>query len=359
MPVEERRRGIAYAFGAAVLFGVSTPLAKLLLGDVPPVLLAGFLYGGSAVGLTIWHVLRGARAEGPLVTRDAWPWLAGAIACGGVVAPALLMLGLSQTPAATAALLLNLEAVFTTLIAWFGFGEHYDRRIAAGMVLIVAGSVWLSWNGSGMALPVGSLLIVLACAGWALDNNLTQKVAHADPVRLAQVKGVVAGASNLSLAMVLGQHAPPALHAAAALAVGFGGYGLSLVFFVLALRHLGTARTGAYFSTAPFLGAVASFALIDEPMSSAVLGAGVLMALGVYLHLTEHHSHHHQHAAMRHIHSHRHDDHHRHDHAPGTDPAEPHTHWHEHEPTTHAHAHYPDIHHRHGHGTEGERPNEH
>jgi drug/metabolite transporter (DMT)-like permease len=358
MPAERRRAGIAYAFGAAALFGVSTPFAKLLLGDVPPVLLASLLYGGSAAGLTIWHVLRPARAAGPLVTRDCWPWLAGAIACGGVVAPALLMLGLSRTPAASAALLLNLEAVFTTLIAWFGFGEHYDWRIAAGMVLIVAGSVWLSWSGSGIDLPFGSLLIVLACAGWALDNNLTQRVAYADPVRLARLKGFVAAVSNLSLALMLGQRTPPALPAAAALVVGFGGYGLSLVLFVLALRYLGTARTGAYFSTAPFLGALAAFVLIDEPVSRAVVGAGVLMAVGVYLHVTEHHSHQHQHEPLAHSHSHRHDDHHRHPHAPGIDPAEPHTHWHEHEPTTHAHPHYPDIHHRHGHGTERERPNE-
>ncbi len=354
MKAEGSRGAIWYAVAAAALFGVSTPLAKWLLGGTPPVLLAAWLYAGSAVGLTVWLMLRREPSSRPLVARDGWPWLAGAIVSGGVCAPALLMLGLARTPGSTAALLLNLEAVFTTGIAWFGFREHYDRRIAAGMLLIVVGSVWLSWSGDGVTLPLGSLLVVLACAGWAIDNNLTQKVADADPVRLARLKGVVAAISNLSLAVILGQTAAPSLRSAAALVVGFGGYGLSLVLFVLvlfvlALRHLGTARTGAYFSTAPFIGAVTAIALLDEPLSRGLVAAGALMAIGVYLHVTERHAHVHHHEPFAHAHSHRHDEHHAHAHDTAVDPSEPHSHWHEHEPLTHDHSHYPDIHHRHRH----------
>ena len=260
-----------------------------------------------------------------------------------------LLVGLATTPASTSALLLNLESVFTTLIAWFAFKEHYDRRIAAGMAFIVAGSVWLSWSGGGLQLPIGSALIALACVGWALDNNLTQKVSEADPVRVAALKGLVAAGVNVTLALLLGQRLPPVTPALGALCVGLFGYGVSLVLFVLALRHLGTARTGAYFSTAPFLGAVASFLLTDEPMSGTFLGAAALMAVGVYLHLTERHHHEHRHQPLEHEHAHEHDAHHQHAHPAGTDPREPHTHWHRHAPIAHAHPHYPDIHHRHGH----------
>lgn len=339
---------IVYAFGAAALFGISTPLAKRLLGDTPPLMLAGVLYAGSGLGLTLWDRLR--RSErGPLLPGGGWRYLVGAIAAGGVVAPVCLMMGLASTPASTSALLLNLESVFTTLIAWFGFKEHYDRRIAAGMLCFVAGSVWLSWNGSGLRLPMGSLLIAIACAGWALDNNLTQKVSAADPVRIAALKGVTAAGVNVTLAFFLGQRVASVGDLGGALLVGFLGYGFSLVLFVLALRHLGTARTGAYFSTAPFLGAVASFVLTDERVSAAFVGGAALMALGVYLHLTERHNHEHEHDSLEHEHLHQHDEHHQHPHSPGADPRASHTHWHRHVSLRHSHPHYPDIHHRHEH----------
>lgn len=349
MPQERPSRAVGYALAAAGLFGLSTPLAKLMLGDVPPVLLAGLLYAGSWAGLSLWRLARRARVRSPLVEAGQWPWLASAIVCGGVAAPALLMLGLARTPAATASLLLNLEAVFTTALAWFFFGEHYDRRIALGMGLILAGSMLLSWSGSALVLPAGSVLIALACAGWALDNNLTQKTSQADAVRLAAVKGAVAAVSNVSLALWLGQRLPSSGVVAGAMAVGFAGFGLSLVLFVLALRHLGTARTGAYFSTAPFIGAVVSVFGVGEPLTPMLLPAGALMAAGVYLHLSEHHSHPHRHAPFGHSHRHSHDEHHQHVHPPGLSVEDSHEHWHEHEPVAHTHPHYPDIHHRHGH----------
>lgn len=343
--------GIGAALLAALLFGVSTPLAKLLLGDLAPVTLAGLLYLGSGLGLTLVRLAWRSRADHHgSVDRSAIPWLAGAVLFGGVLGPVLLMAGLRTTPASSAALLLNLEGVFTALLAWFVFRENFDRRIAAGMALIVAGGLVLSWGGSGtLAFPRGALAVSAACLCWAVDNNLTQKLAAADPLWVASIKGLVAGVVNTGIALVLGQGLPGGATALAAMAVGLAGYGVSLALFVFALRHLGTARTGAYFSLAPFAGAVAAILLLGEPVTLVLLAAGLLMAGGAWLHITERHEHQHVHEATVHSHAHNHDEHHRHDHPAGTPSGEPHNHVHEHEPLVHRHSHYPDIHHRHSH----------
>jgi drug/metabolite transporter (DMT)-like permease len=321
---------------------------------VHPQLLAGLLYVGSGAGLSLVWLGRSRRAsrEAPLTRRDAL-WLAGAIAFGGVAGPVLLMAGLSRTPASSASLLLNLEGVFTALLAWFVFRENFDRRIALGMLAIVVGGVVLAWEGrlewGGLA---GPLLVAAATLCWGIDNNLTQKVSAGDPVQIATLKGLAAGTVNTAIAMALGASWPALPRLAGALVLGFLSYGVSLVFFVLALRHLGTARTGAYFSSAPFVGAAVSLLVFrDRPGAAFVTGAA-LMALGVWLHVTERHEHEHAHEAMEHEHAHVHDEHHGHAHAPGdppvTDP-KPHSHPHRHEPMVHTHPHYPDIHHRHGH----------
>jgi drug/metabolite transporter (DMT)-like permease len=342
--------GVGAALLAAALFGVSTPLAKLLLGQMSPVLLAGLLYLGSGVGLTLVRALRpGTKHEAPLTRKDL-PWLAGAVLAGGVAGPVLLMVGLSTTPGASATLLLNLEGVLTALLAWFVFRENCDRRIALGMALIVSGGLLLSWqNGPGATLPLGSLAICGACLCWAIDNNLTQKVSAGDPLQVTAIKGAVAGAVNVALGLVLGGRLPQGGPLAGAMFVGFLGYGCSLVLFVLALRHIGTARTGAYFSLAPFVGAAVSLALLREPVGPLFFAATGLMGVGVWLHLTERHEHEHNHELLEHTHRHVHDAHHQHEHPPGVDPKQPHTHPHVHGPLTHTHPHYPDIHHRHGH----------
>jgi drug/metabolite transporter (DMT)-like permease len=353
-PTKTLPTGVGVAILAAALFGASTPFAKVLLGEIPPVLLAGLLYLGSGVGLTVVYLLRRSqvRSEAPL-SRSDLPWLAGAVVFGGVLAPLLLMLGLRLTPASTASLLLNLEGVFTALLAWFVFRENFDRRIALGMGLIVAGGVLLSWQSEGgFRLPLGSLAVVGACLCWGIDNNLTQKVSAGDPIQVTAIKGAVAGSVNLGLALLLGAVLPPAPHLGGALLVGFLGYGVSLVLFVLALRHIGTARTGAYFSLAPFVGALVSLALLREPVGIFFVAAALLMGAGVWLHLTERHEHAHHHEALTHTHRHVHDAHHQHEHPAGIDPTEPHTHPHTHEPLTHAHPHFPDIHHRHRHAKE-------
>jgi drug/metabolite transporter (DMT)-like permease len=350
-----RKRGIPLALGAAALFGISTPLAKGLIATAAPQLIAGLLYLGSGLGLgTYWVYARSRRLpnETPL-SRSDLPWLSGAIIAGGIVAPVLLLLGLSRTEASGASLLLNLEGVFTATLAWFAFRENFDRRIALGMFAILLGAALLSWQGAirfgGM---VGPLLVVAACFAWGIDNNLTQKVSASDPVQTTALKGIVAGIVNTSIAIVLGASRPAWYQILAAMALGLVSYGLSLVLYVRALRALGTARTGAYFALAPFVGAVLSLIIWHDPITPALLGAAGFMAIGVWLHISELHEHEHVHEAMVHDHAHVHDEHHRHTHSPDdppvTDPV-PHRHRHEHEPLVHTHHHYPDLHHRHGH----------
>jgi drug/metabolite transporter (DMT)-like permease len=282
--------------------------------------------------------------------RTDAPWLAGAILTGGVVGPLLLMWGLAQTPASSASLLLNLEGVFTALLAWFVFKENFDARIAWGMALIAVGGICLSWMGRPVVgVPWGSLAIVGACFAWAMDNNLTRKVSAGDPVQIAMLKGLVAGSVNTVLGLWLRAKLPSFSVLLAVGAIGFFGYGLSLSLFVLALRDIGTARTGAYFSTAPFVGAAVAVAILGESLSVGFFVAAVFMAAGVWLHLTERHEHEHRHEALEHEHVHTHDEHHQHTHAPGVPSGEPHSHPHRHKELVHAHPHYPDIHHRHGH----------
>lgn len=346
-------RGVIYALGAAALFGASTPFAKLLLGEVSPLLLAGILYLGSGLGLGAWVLLR-TRLPGrePLapIPRPDWPWLAAAIAAGGVAGPILLMHGLARTDAASASLLLNLEAVLTAAIAWTVFRENVDRRVFAGMVAIIAGGVLLSTDAAPRAGGfLGALLIAAACLAWAIDNNLTRRVSAGDAATLACLKGLAAGVVNLALAWVLGAPFPAASGWLAAGLLGFLGYGVSLVLFIVALRNLGTARTGAYFSVAPFFGALLAIAILGERPATAFWFAAGLMALGVWLHLSERHEHRHAHEAQEHAHEHEHDAHHQHAHDFPWDGREPHVHSHRHAPLVHSHPHYPDLHHSHTH----------
>lgn len=349
--------GIVAALAAAVLFGAGTPLAKLLLEQATPWLLAALLYLGSGIGLWLFRKVR--RLPPARLDICEWRWLAGAIVSGGVIAPVLLMSGLAVMPASGAALLLNAEAVFTALLAWFAFKENFDRRIALGMLAIVAGALVLSWPVDGaveFASLWPALAVLAACLGWAVDNNLTRKVALSDASWIAMVKGLVAGVTNLALALSLGAAWPGGASVTGAAVVGFLSYGASLTLFVLALRHLGTARAGAYFSAAPFFGALMALALLDEPVTLTLLAGGALMATGVVLHLTERHLHEHIHEPLEHRHEHTHgagDPHHEHGHESGhEDPVPPgtrHAHLHRHAPIAHAHAHFPDAHHQHRH----------
>lgn len=345
-------KGVIYALLAAALFGASTPFAKTLVGQVAPVGLAGMLYLGSGLGLLACIAVRalsgGDKPAG--LSKSDLPWLAGAIAAGGIAGPVLLMIGLSLTAASTASLLLNMEGVLTSMLAWFVFKENFDRRIFIGMLFIVAAGALLSWDQApALGVPWGALAIIGACLCWGVDNNLTRKVSASDALQIACAKGLAAGIVNLGIAFALGFRLPAPGTVALAALVGFGGYGLSLVMFVLALRHLGTARTGAYFSAAPFVGAAISLLALRETPGALFWVAAALMGAGIWLHLSERHEHDHTHERLSHAHTHSHDEHHQHEHDADWDGTEPHSHPHEHEPMTHAHPHYPDIHHRHEH----------
>jgi drug/metabolite transporter (DMT)-like permease len=260
------------------------------------------------------------------------------------------MFGLAVTPASSASLLLNLEGVFTALLAWFVFKENFDRRIAWGMAAITCGGLFLSWAGRlEVGALWGTLAISGACLAWAIDNNLTRRVSAGDPVQIAAIKGLVAGAVNLTIALVAGASLPALRTVTLAALVGFFGYGVSLTLFVLALRHIGTARTGAYFSLAPFAGALLSVLILRDSLTMQFLIAAALMGIGVWLHLTERHVHEHLHEAIEHDHRHVHDEHHQHEHDEFAPLGEPHSHAHRHERMVHSHPHYPDIHHRHAH----------
>lgn len=344
----------APALLAALLFGASTPFAKALLGTTGPWMLAGLLYLGSGLGLALTLLVRrlggGRPSEAPLRRADL-PWLGAVVLLGGAAGPALLMLGLARVPAASASLLLNAEGIATMVIAWVVFRENADRRILLGAGAILLGAVLLSWHpGAGAPVSGGALFILAACLAWALDNNLSRRLSAADPMQIAMIKGLAAGSANLLLALAAGEHLPGLTPILEAGVIGFLGYGASLVLFMRGLRALGAARTGAYFSLAPFIGALIAILFFGNALTLPLVLAGLLMGFGLYLHLAERHAHEHTHEEMEHEHAHVHDAHHQHEHGPGDPPGEPHSHKHRHTALTHAHAHYPDIHHRHRHG---------
>ena len=342
--------GVPLALGSALLFGASAPLSKLLLTTTDPQMLAGLLYLGAGIGLAIVHLVRSgiglSANEAPLGRKDM-PWLAAIVVFGGIIGPLLLMLGLSRTTAASGSLLLNLESVATMGIAWLFFRESVDRRLLLGAFAIVLGAAALSWHGQGVSLDIGAVLVAAACVSWGIDNNLTRKLSSSDPVLIALTKGLAAGSVNIGIALARGAEFPVIGGAFAAAVVGFVSVGLSLVLFVRALRYLGTARTGAYFSLAPFVGAMISVLLFGDSITVQFVLAFGLMAFGLWVHLTEDHVHAHEHPAMDHDHSHIHDEHHQHRHEGPIE--EPHSHPHHHAPMRHKHPHYPDLHHRHEH----------
>jgi drug/metabolite transporter (DMT)-like permease len=342
--------GVPLALGASAAFGVSTPVAKVLLGSVDPWIMAGLLYLGSGIGLSIliaFRSIRGIKPTEAKLSRGDMPWLLGTILFGGVLGPVLLLFGLSFSDAVSASLLLNLEAAFTLLLAWIVFHEHVDRRLFIGAVCIIAGALLLSWQGNIGKISWGAVLVALACMSWAIDNNLTRKISASDPFVLAAIKGMVAGSVNTTLALYAGAHWPESSILFSAMLLGFISYGLGLVLFIFALRYLGAARTGAYYGTAPFIGALFATVLLGTPITSIILIAGALMAVGAWFHLAEQHDHGHVHFDLEHDHAHIHDEHHQHEHS--DEMTEPHSHQHRHKPLKHTHQHFPDLHHRHDH----------
>ena len=342
-----RAQGAAAGLAAALLFGVSTPVAKLLLPQSGPFLVAGLLYLGSGVGLIALEPFRARHREAPLARAEAIPLL-GVVTAGGMVAPVLLMVGLGRLPGASASLLLNLEAPFTIALAVVAFGESLEAAEVAGATAVVIGAAALTVQGtlSGVHV-VGALCVAGACLAWALDNNLSQRLSVRDPVALTRLKSLVAGTANVGLAYAMGERLSRGTTLAGALATGFLGYGVSIVLHLRAMRRLGAARQAALFATAPFAGALAAVPLLEERLSPRALLAAIVMALGVVLMVRARHSHQHEHAPLRHEHAHEHDEHHQHTHEEQV--LGRHSHLHEHAALTHEHPHLPDAHHRHRH----------
>jgi drug/metabolite transporter (DMT)-like permease len=370
---------------AAALFGASAPLAKRLLPAVSPLVLSGLLYLGAGLGLALAMALgrvlarapsgargsdgAGARAgAAPSATAPAartaearlgrgdWLPLLAIMVIGGGLSPWLMLTGLARVPGTSGALLLNLEAPFTMALAVLAFREHMGRHALLASALIVAGGVVLGrpwsaggWTALGAGDTAGALCIAGACLGWALDNNLSQRLSLKDPRQVVMVKTLGAGTASLLLALLLGHRMPAAAVIAPALALGAASYGASLLLDMHALRILGAAREAAYFATAPFIGAALALPILGERPAAADLTAAALMLTGVALLARERHGHLHTHDPIEHEHLHVHDEHHQHPHAPGTPPGEPHTHRHRHAPLTHDHPHVSDLHHRHRH----------
>ncbi len=339
------------ALAAAALFGASTPLAKLLQADIAPSLLAGLLYLGSGAGLALVQLalrLSGRASEAPLQSADL-RWLAGAVASGGIAAPLLLMWGLAGASASGVSLLLNLEGILTALVAVVVFKEAVAGRIWLAACLMLAAGGLLTYDPhTGLGLSLRTLAVIAACALWALDNNLTRRISAADPVSIAMIKGLAAGGINIAAALAYGAQLPAALPLAGSLLLGWFAYGVSLVLYIVALRHLGSARAASHFSTAPFIGAALSIGLLGEPVALGFVAAFLLMLVATWLVLTERHGHTHVHEPLGHGHLHTHDTHHQHAHR-GDEGPEPHSHPHLHQPLAHSHPHLPDLHHRHPH----------
>ncbi|HKP62300.1 MAG TPA: EamA family transporter [Polyangiales bacterium] len=353
MPFDLRQqtRGAVCGLGAAALFGLSAPSAKLLLEDVSPVLLAGLLYLGAAAGLWLHAALVPRTREAGLRRADL-PKLAIVVLAGGVAGPVLMLLGLQRVSGLTGSLLLNLEAPFTMLLAVVVFREHLGRSGVIAAVLILAGALVLKLEqGSFGVDALGVVSLAGACACWALDNNLTQRLSLRDPYAIVRIKALAAGTANTLLGLGLaGGKWPEARYVAAAMVLGSLSYGASIVLDAYALRSIGAAREAAYFATAPFVGALASLVLLDESLQARDVLAMATMAVGVAFLLRERHSHLHSHDALEHEHVHTHDDHHSHEHTEADPPGEPHSHNHRHAPLMHDHPHVSDVHHRHRHG---------
>ncbi|HXE97914.1 MAG TPA: EamA family transporter [Dongiaceae bacterium] len=336
---------------SAALFGVSPVFCKLLIGDMSPALLAGLLYLGSGIGLHLLILFQ--RKNSMKELRRLSPRhrlnLLGAILSGGVIAPLCLTYGIKYGTASEVTLLLNLETVATTVIAWLIFKEHIGPRVWTGKILIlIAACIVVLKAQGGLAFSLSGLLIVLACIFWGIDNNLTRDVEELSSTVLAGIKGFGAGICTIVLALLFSPGKATNYQIGGALVIGALSYGMSLVLFVEALRKIGSARTATFFAIGPFIGMLLSVAMLGERPPAAYWFAGSLMLVGIFLLYREMHRHLHVHGAIAHCHTHIHDEHHRHDHAEN-ETSEPHEHFHTHQPITHSHVHWPDVHHRHEH----------
>lgn len=351
---------ILQAIAAALLFGLSAPLAKILLTNIAPIPLAAFLYLGSGIGLGVFQSIqfhsKSEKQEASLSLKEL-PWLVGSIGFGGILAPIILMISLKYTYASTASLLLNFEGVATSLIALYFFKENLGKRMVSALLVITLASIILSWNGNNQwGFSLGALGILGACICWGIDNNFTRNISMKNPFTIVIIKGFTAGIFSLCLALGLHQFIPTFWPIILAMVLGFFSYGLSIVLFVLAMRTLGSSRTSAYFATAPFIGTLISFFLFHNLPTRLFYLALPMMIIGTVIILKENHCHEHEHCPIEHDHRHSHTDGH-HEHTYENEEEffhGPHSHLHSHRALKHSHTHTPDIHHRHTHGARKE-----
>ena len=347
------KQPLIYIFISAALFGISPPLAKLLVKNIPPVALAGFLYFGAFAGLSLYSIMRRIVSTENIrsanLKKEDFPWLFGAVISGGIIAPICLMFGLSQISGFTTSLLLNLEGIFTAVVAVIFFKEKAGKRLWLALMCMTAAGVFLTWDSSqGKFNFLGPLLVTLSMICWGIDNNLTRNISTRNPIQITCIKGFVSGLVSISLAYTLGMAIKWDLTIFYALLLGSFSYGISLVFFIKALEGLGSFRAGIFFSLAPFIGAVTSLILLQEWIGWVMFPAMMLTVAGFWFISTENHLHPHLHQEADHTHLHNHKDmHHIHEHAEFAQ--EPHVHEHKHLEENHVHPHWPDTHHRHVH----------
>ncbi|OHB60680.1 MAG: multidrug DMT transporter [Planctomycetes bacterium GWF2_42_9] len=347
-----RLKPILQAILASIFFAVGIPASKMLLDKIEPVILASLLYLGSSIGLlflkSITHLVKSNAQAG--LSKSDLSWLTGAILAGGIAAPIVLMLSLRNTEAAIASLLLNFEGAATSILAAIMFREAICRRICTSVALITIASIILSLDVSGrFRFSFGAIGIIAACILWGFDNNFTRHISSKDPLIITMVKGFVAGIISMCIAIIAGNKLPRLEYVILAMVLGFFAYGLSIMFFIFAMRGLGSARTSAYFGTAPFIGALLSFIVFKEMPSIQFLCALPIMLGGIIFLLNEKHKHEHTHEEFEHDHKHDYDDdeHHKHDNNSILNGF--HALRHKHVAITHLHDHTPDIHHRHEH----------
>ncbi|MBY0466298.1 MAG: DMT family transporter [Burkholderiales bacterium] len=340
-------KGGSLALLAAALFGLSTPFVQSWGQGVGPFTTAALLYSGAA--LVAACMRKPKEREAQLQRSDAKRLIAMAF-FGAVIGPVALAWGLQRTSGVSASLMLTLEAVFTALLAWRLYGETVDKRVVLAMGTLLAGGVILALDQrvQGGTQLMGLVAVMGAMVAWGIDNTLSRGVADRDPGQVVLAKAVLGFMATASVAWLNSEPMPAWMPCAVLLAIGASGYGLSLRFYLLAQRTFGAARTGSVFAFAPFIGAMAAFALGERAVTPYLALGGLLMLFGVVLHLAESHGHEHTHEVMEHEHAHNHNDGH-HDHSHERMPAGSHSHMHRHSPVTHGHAHVPDIHHGHRH----------
>lgn len=338
---------------SGLLFGVATPLGKLLLEGLNSFQLAGLLYLGAGIAM-IPFIFRSEGKVRMLFNRGNSSKTWGIIFFGGILGPVLLLAGLKTANAASVSIWLNMELVATAILGVLFFKDHLDKYAWAGVGLTVLAGVVTS-IGAGISGLVPAMFVTAACVCWGIDNHLTALSDGTTPQAVTFVKGIIAGCVNITIGFLLaGQQLVEFTGISVAVLVGVFSYGVSIVLYVTAAQNIGATRSQILFSTAPLWGVLLSAILFSGSFQAVHIVSIILLALAIVLTNVFSHQHRHTHLSIEHIHMHRHDDgHHDHSHEGIEGSGKKwHTHLHTHKPITHDHKHSPDLHHRHDHGDE-------